>query len=481
MSFKIDLNNLDYRYDIYQMFNLFADYNDIEFVNDGFDFRIDIREEDLFIEGFGKTRKFSLTDEANKKQAVRRNVFSFLKSETDRELPWGTLVGIRPSKIALKLINDGLSEEQIIGYYKEHYLTRSDKAELCIKIAKAERERVNRDSRTVSVYIGMPFCPTRCLYCSFASNPIGKCKKLIKPYLDALMYDIKKTAEYISNRKLKIECVYFGGGTPTSVSDDEFKEAMECIYENLIKDHDVREFTVECGRPDSITADKLITMKSCNVDRISINPQTMNDETLKFIGRNHSACDIVEKFELARNIGFDNINMDIIVGLPYEGIEAVKNTCREILKLSPDSVTVHGLCVKRGSRLHENILASRKYKSISQNEINSMYDETVELSKRLHMNPYYMYKQKNMVGNMENVGYAAKGKEGIYNIQMIEEKQTIIGIGADAVTKVVFLDEDRIERFADVKDVNEYINRIAEMLKKKTQLLDTLYNHLNYL
>lgn len=478
MSFMINLNNFDYRYDIYQMFNLFADYNVIEFVNDGFDFKIDIREEDLTITGFNKICRYLLKGEVNIKQAIRRDVFSFLKSETDRDLPWGTLVGIRPSKIALKLINDGLDDDQIIKYYKDHYFTRSDKAELCIKIAQAERERVNTDSRNISVYIGMPFCPTRCLYCSFASNPIGKCKKLIKPYLDALKSDIKNTSEYIISRGLKIECVYFGGGTPTSVNDADFKEIMEFIYENLIKHHDVREFTVECGRPDSITENKLNTMKSCSVDRISINPQTMNDETLKLIGRNHTAGDVVQKFELAREIGFDNINMDIIVGLPYEGIESVRKTCREISKLIPDNVTVHGLCVKRGSRLHENILASRKFKSISQDEINSMYDETVELARSLHMNPYYMYKQKNMVGNMENVGYAAQGKEGIYNIQMIEEKQTIIGIGADAVSKVIFLDEDRIERFANVKDVNEYINRINEMLEKRTLLLDSLYKHI---
>jgi oxygen-independent coproporphyrinogen-3 oxidase len=251
---------------------------------------------------------------------------------------------------------------------------------------------------------------------------------------------------------------------------------MHLIYSCLISEKNIKEFTVECGRPDSITENKLKSMKEFKVDRISINPQTMNDDTLKKIGRNHTAEDVRDKYNMARKLGFQNINMDIIVGLNGEDLTHIEKTCESLFDLSPDSITVHGLSIKRASRLHESILNNKVVDSLSQDEINKMYERTAELAHNLDMKPYYMYRQKNMFGNMENVGYAKPSKEGIYNIQMIEEKQTIIAAGADAVSKVVFPDENRIERFANVKDVKEYINRIDEMINKKIKLLDSLYH-----
>lgn len=321
----------------------------------------------------------------------------------------------------------------------------------------------------------MAFCPTRCLYCSFASNPINGNKKFVEPYLKALSYEIKEMSKYVKEKNLKIETIYFGGGTPTSINNEEFENLMNLIYNSFIKENSPREFTVECGRPDSITLEKLKTMKRYNVTRISINPQTMNDKTLKLIGRNHTSKDVIEKFKMAKDLGFQDINMDMIIGLPGEGLEEAKHTAKEILKLSPDSLTVHGLSLKRGSIMYENFILKKGLGLKSQEEIMKMYEESRELAKALDIKPYYMYRQKNMVGNMENLGYAKQGKECLYNIEMIEDKQTIIALGADAVTKVVFLEENRLERFANVKDLKGYTERIQEMVEGKIKLLNTLY------
>lgn len=477
MKISIKLNNMDYRYDVYLMFNIFYTAIDIEFVENDWDFYVEINEESINIKDKEENlqRKYFFESDLTHKENIKKFMFKYLKERNGKVMPWGTLVGIRPSKIALSLINEGKDNEYIINYFDKHFYTRKDKVELCIDVAKVEKELVNESTNKISVYIGMPFCPTRCLYCSFTSNPIGSCKNIVEPYLKGLYFEIEETARYIKKKNLDIECVYFGGGTPTSVNDEQFEKTMEHIYNSFVRENKIKEFTVECGRPDSITLSKLESMKKYKVDRISINPQTMNDDTLRLIGRRHSVEDVVDKFNLARLCGLDNINMDIIVGLPGEDLSYIRKTCDKIFELKPDSITVHGMSVKRGSRLHENIVNKMDFSIPEQEELNLMYEETVKLAKSLNMNPYYMYRQKNMVGNMENVGYCESGKEGLYNIQMIEEKQTIIACGADAVTKVVFLDENRLERHFNVKDVREYVNRVEEMVEKKLNLLDTLY------
>ncbi|NMM61218.1 coproporphyrinogen III oxidase [Clostridium sp. P21] len=475
MKIKIKLNNMKYRYDVYHMISMFYKFSDIDFVEDNWDISIEICEDRINISQKDEIETFQFSNEELEKQEIKKAIFKYLHKKTGKEMPWGTLIGIRPSKIALELINEGKDEEYIINYFSEHSLVKRNKAELCINVAKVEKSLVNTDKNTISVYIGMPFCPTRCLYCSFTSNPIDGCKNIVEPYLKSLYYEIKKTAEYIREKGLKIQCVYFGGGTPTSINDNQFEKIMEHIYNSFICENNIEEFTVECGRPDSITLSKLSTMKKYNVHRISINPQTMNDDTLKLIGRHHTVKDVIEKFKMAREFGFKHVNMDIIVGLPGEELNHVKKTCEEILKLYPDSVTVHGMSVKRASKLHESIINNIKFSIPEQRELNLMYEETVKLAKDLNFKPYYMYRQKNMVGNMENVGYCKTSKEGKYNIQIIEEVQTIIACGADAATKVVFLDENRIERHANVKDVREYIKRTDEMVNKKIKLLNTRY------
>ena len=334
---------------------------------------------------------------------------------------------------------------------------------------------MNKESNSIAIYIGMAFCPTRCFYCSFAANTIVGNKKLVNPYLQALIKEISAMKKYVNDRKLNIESVYFGGGTPTAVNNEEFEDVMKEVYEAFVKDKNLKEFTVECGRPDSITSEKLQTMKTYDVTRISINPQTMNDDTLKMIGRGHTSAQVIEKFNLARSMGFNDINMDMIIGLPGEGIKEVLHTKNEILKLKPDSLTVHGLSLKRASILYENFILKKGIQVKKQEELAQMYEESRILAQELGLHPYYMYRQKNMVGNMENLGYSRKGAECIYNIEMIEDKQTIIALGADAVSKVVFLDENRIERFANIKDIKEYCNRIDEMIEGKINLLDSLY------
>lgn len=474
MTINIELNDESFRYDIYQIFNIFYTFDDISINKSiSYDFKVDVSENEIHIKYQDIESSFSIAD--NKKELIKKSVFIFLTKLTGEKYPWGIMVGIRPSKIASSLISEGKTEEEIIEIYKENYLASEEKSKLCIDVARKEEEFLSVSKDKISIYIGMPFCPTRCLYCSFASNPISSCKKQVPGYLEALKKEIIAINNYIIEKSLKVNTVYFGGGTPTSINNDEFEDLMEIINKELIIPFNPCEFTVECGRPDSITQEKLLTMKKYKVSRISINPQSMNNNTLKTIGRGHTKEAVLEKFKLARELGFPNINMDIIVGLPGEGINEVNNTFREIRSLEPDSLTVHGMSIKRASRLHEELVLGRELYRPSQLELEEMYDKTRFLAEELDMDAYYMYRQKNMVGNMENIGYSKNGSECIYNIVMIEDIETIVALGADAVSKVVFTEENRIERFANVKDVKEYINRIDEMIDNKINLLNTLY------
>lgn len=478
MEVKVKLNCERHRYHIFQIINLFYEFSNIIFVEkDNWDFNIEILIDRVIIKHDNEIYEGKFESGLKEKENIRKIIFLYFSDRTCKKLPWGTLIGIRPSKIALELIEKGENYESIVEYFRNHFCCERRKAELCINVAAKEKDLVNTHIRNISVYVGMPFCPTRCLYCSFTSNPIENFKDLVEPYIESLIYEIRQISSYIKKNELNIECIYFGGGTPTSVDDEKFKKIICEIYNNFAYGYRIKEFNVECGRPDSITLNKLKTMKKYGVNRISINPQTMNDSTLEFIGRNHRVEDIKEKFYMARKCGFNNINMDIIVGLPGEGIEHINKTCIEIEKLSPDSLTVHGMSVKRASRLYENMINDTKYLTPDAVELNLMYERTAGAAEALNMEPYYLYRQKNMVGNMENIGYAANHNFGLYNIEMIEERQTIIGCGADAVTKVVFLEENRLERHGNIKDVKEYVNRTEEMVRKKIMLLNTLYGN----
>lgn len=400
------------------------------------------------------------------KNVFKRFLYTSLREETGMELPWGNLTGIRPTKIPMAMLEEGKSREEIFSFLETHHLVSREKAALSLEIAERERHilRPLHDKNGYSLYIGIPFCPTTCLYCSFTSFPISAWRTRVADYLDALEKEIDYIAEAYRNNVL--DTIYIGGGTPTSLSAEELDRLLTKLR-NSFDFTTVQEFTVEAGRADSITAEKLRVLYRHGVSRISVNPQTMKQETLRFIGRQHTVKQVEDAFWQAREIGFDNINMDIILGLPGETAEDVRKTIQAIQTLAPDSLTVHSLAVKRASRLAE---------WIAENGISALCntEETMRIAedgaRGMGMAPYYLYRQKNMSGNFENVGYAKEGKYGIYNILIMEEVQSIIALGAGTVTKRVYGD-GRIERCDTVKDVALYIEKIDEMIERKRRLL----------
>lgn len=399
------------------------------------------------------------------KNAFKLGLYEDLCDYTGTVLPWGNLTGIRPTKLPMGMLEEGKAEEEIIKSLQKTHALSDEKALLSLEIAKREKALLSRIhyKEGYSLYIGIPFCPTTCLYCSFTSYPISLWRKRIQEYLNAL----EKEITYVSQayRDKILDTVYIGGGTPTTLEPEELDRLLTKVR-NSFDWREVKEFTVEAGRADSITREKLAVLKKHGVTRISVNPQTMKEETLKLIGRQHTVAQVKEAFYMARETGFDNINMDIILGLPGEAEADVMHTMEEIKALSPDSLTVHSLAVKRASKLSQ---------WIEQNGITTLHntDRTMEIAaagaKALDMKPYYLYRQKNMSGNFENVGYAREGKYGIYNILIMEEVQTIVALGAGSITKRVFGD-GRIERCDNVKDVALYISRLDEMLDRKRAL-----------
>lgn len=405
------------------------------------------------------------TERAEYKNVLKQQIYQLLSNYTGKKLPWGTLTGIRPTKIAYGMLEQGIADTRICDYMQEHYYASEEKSKLAVDIAKREMEilKAVHYEKGYSLYMGIPFCPTTCLYCSFTSFPICAYKGKVKEYLLALKKEIQYVKENFNDKIL--DSVYIGGGTPTTLEADELEELISYLRQNLDFSN-VKEFTVEAGRADSITKEKLMVLKKYGVSRISVNPQTMCDETLKLIGRNHTVAQVREAFALAREVGFTNINMDLILGLPDETAEDVKYTMDEIKKLSPDSVTVHSLAIKRASRLHQ---------WIEENDISCMNntDEMVHMTeiaaREMDMYPYYLYRQKNMSGNFENVGYAKENCYGLYNILIMEEKQTIVALGAGTISKRVFAD-GRVERCDNVKDVNLYLEQIDDMIQRKRKL-----------
>lgn len=378
--------------------------------------------------------------------------------------PWGILTGIRPAKIATKLLLEGKSDVEVVDCFVNEFKTTRAKAVMALQVAKCEmpvREAMYKDG--VSIYIGIPFCPTRCLYCSFVTCGTKSAAKLIPDYIEALKEEIRFTGKLIAEKNKRIETIYIGGGTPTTLSAEQLDTMIGEIY-NSMDLSACKEFTVEAGRPDTITYDKLKTLKKHKVDRISINPQSMNDETLKVIGRAHTTQQIKDAVAMARDCGFTNINMDMIVGLPGETFDMFKRTIEEVEALSPENSTVHTMSIKRSSRLHEYL---EKYSLTSGEDVAKMVDYAAEFMSRQGKHPYYMYRQKNQLGNLENVGYAKMGYDNLYNIYIMEEIQTILALGCGGVTKTVEPVTDRIERVFNFKEPQDYLARFDEVLDRK--------------
>ncbi len=399
------------------------------------------------------------------KNALKRQIYSMLSAYTGRTLPWGTLTGIRPVKIPMALLEAGKTEAEIASYMERTYQTSKEKISLSIEIARRERKLLDRldYEKGYSLYIGIPFCPSTCLYCSFTSYPWSVWKDRMDDYLDALEKEIVFTAHCFSNRVLN--SIYIGGGTPTTLSPRQFERLAVLLKQSFDLSH-VLEYTVEAGRPDSIDREKLQVLRAQGVTRISINPQTMKQETLDLIGRRHIVAQTADSFRLARSMGFTNINMDLIMGLPQETLADVQHTMDELKKLDPDSITVHSLAVKRAARLQ---MFREDYTGFRMENTQEHLDTAAAACAELGMQPYYLYRQKNMVGNFENIGYAKSGKEGIYNILIMEEKQSIAACGAGSISKRVRPGE-RMKRCENVKDVALYIQKIDEMIERKQKL-----------
>ena len=418
----------------------------------------------------------SYTEKASTtKDALKHLVYHLLSSHTGETLPWGELIGIRPTKIARKKLEEGISFKDTAEYLQNRHFVTAKKALLATEIADREREILGRTSgkEGYSLYVGIPFCPTTCLYCSFPSNAITLWKDRVEDYLSTLIREMSETSGLFQNKAP--DTVYIGGGTPTTLSPDQLDRLLSAI-KTCFSLEKCMEFTVEAGRPDSITREKLQVLKNHAVDRISINPQSMRKETLDRIGRLHSPEAIEEAFLLAREEGFQNINMDMILGLPGEGIEDVEYTLDRIKALRPDALTVHTLAVKRGSKLDARI-REEGYEKAMQAEMSSdqrdpieeMMDACFKTAGEIDMLPYYLYRQKNLTGNHENIGFARKECFGIYNSLIIEETQSIVAFGAGSIAKAV-LPDGKIVRSEDPKDITTYLSGIGEILQKKQNL-----------
>ena len=397
-----------------------------------------------------------------RKRTSKTALYQLLKKLTGHQPPWGSLTGIRPTRLVYEGLARGLSLAQAARHVEDTFDVTHEKAELLRQIVAVQQTLPLPTVEEADVYLSIPFCRTRCAYCSFPGEAVGK-GKMIPPYLNALLWEMEESAKMMQEAGLRLRALYVGGGTPSALGEDDFARLMERTMELF---PGAVEYTVEAGRPDTIPRGKLETLKRLGVGRISINPQTMNDETLRIIGRDHTAAQTVAAFEMAREIGFHDINMDVIVGLPGETPAHFRHTMDEILRLNPDSLTVHTLAIKRSSRL--NLEKAPLPDADVAAQMVRMGEETAAA---LSMRPYYLYRQKYMAGQQQNVGYARQGCACLYNIDIMEENTSIVAMGAGAISKRVFPDRElRIERAPNVTNVQVYIDRTEEMMQRKKTL-----------
>ena len=406
------------------------------------------------------TEKIEANDEIAlkriKKHGAKLAMYDALKKATGKNLPWGSLTGIRPTK----LLRDHNGNIELL---KEKYDLPVEKGRLLQRIIANQQEFYVPQQDELDVYIGIPFCKTRCTYCSFSSTDSTKGEKLMIPYVDALLREIEDTAELLKKLNKRVRCVYIGGGTPTALTEELFEKMLKCATVHF---KPYLEFTVEAGRPDTITERKLIAMKDAGVERISINPQSMNEQTLRKIGRSHTPEEIEECFSLARNIGFKTINADLIAGLPDETPDMFFYTLDRVLKLQAENITVHTLALKRGSKMFEENSATARVE-----DVQKMVEGAQDILISRGYEPYYLYRQKYMTGNFENIGYALKNHTGVYNIDIMEETTDILALGCGAVSKRIF--GERIERAFNFKSIYEYISRIEEAKSRKILLFSS--------
>lgn len=407
-----------------------------------------------------------LTDDDNELVSARL-LYKLLCDFTGLTQPWGILTGVRPVKLLRKLAEES-NEEQAVKKFLNDFFVSNEKIALSRETEHNERKILELSRpESFSLYVGIPFCPSRCSYCSFVMASIERAEKLIEPYTKLLCEEIKRTAEIANKLGLRLETVYFGGGTPTTLS----AEQLDTVLRTVNKSFDMstcREFTVEAGRPDTIDSTKLFALKENKVGRISINPQTTNDEVLKTIGRKHTAQQFFDAFELARKCGFDNINTDLIAGLPTDTPESFKNSLDSIVKLNAECITVHTLCMKRASRLTTEGVTLDLQQARDARE---MLAYTQNILGQNEYIPYYMYRQSRMVGNLENVGWSKRGFESLYNVYVMDETHTILACGSGGVTKLKRNNPDYLERIFNFKYPYEYIDRFDELIQRKSGIM----------
>ncbi len=419
---------------------------------------------------YKRAEKPKFDNKSDEEMWIARLLFSLLCEKLNMRPPYGLLTGIRPVKKVLELQNKGVSNEEIDSFLKERYLAKKDKRELLFKTADGQREILSKvEENDFSLYLSVPFCPSRCNYCSFVSTATDKESGLIERYHQLLLLDIKRTAEVASKLNLNLKSIYIGGGTPTTFSGQMLSDLLKTVNENF----DLRnlvEYSCEAGRPDTIDDERLCALKEGGVTRISINTQSTNDETLQNIGRNHSAEQFFKSFNLARKYGFDIINTDLIAGLQGESTEGFLKSIDDVLSLAPENITVHTLTVKRASNI--NIEGVQKFDP-KRSDVVSMVDRSREMLYNNGYTPFYLYRQKNTVSNGENVGYCKEGAQSHYNIVIMEECQSILACGANGVTKLYNEKAMRkIERVYANKYPTDYIKNFDEMLMRKNRVIE---------
>ena len=455
--YRFYINNVNNDYHYSELARVFLADDDFEVITVRFSNPVNL--------SLGDNSYMVNSDGSDDRDTIKRELYRLLCDITGSSSDWGTLTGVRPLKLALELHDKYDSISKMQEDLRTVYLVSEEKIDLLTDIAEYQLANIDRNpSDKMGLYIGIPFCPTRCAYCSFASNVAGA--PAIEKYLNNLLKEIEYMGHLTRTHSSKIESVYIGGGTPTTLNADQLNRLITKTRDEFGLNLNSIEFTVEAGRPDTITADKLDTMRQLGISRISINPQSMKDETLRLIGRDHCSDDIRNGYKLAEDYGFDVINADLIAGLPGEDINDFKASLDEVMSIGANNITVHTLSVKRGSRLKDK---DPEYYRRNAEMVADMLRYARKRLKEEGYYPYYIYRQKHQIGALENVGYCKAGKHSIYNIRIMEEKQTIIGLGCGAIGKVYYPDENRLERIPNVSNYEVYSERFDEMLERKNK------------
>lgn len=480
------VNNHPFSYDVENLAEIFFPYEKIKVLsqlpqdcNDNIVAVTEICGDEIIVDARVFEKKAVKKEKINQDSDCQ-NIMSVLFYSAFSELlgvsyPWGILYGVRPARF-WHSISDKYSKEQARQIFAQKYLVSPEKLSLVEQVAENENKIISLSAnKSFSLYVSVPFCPTRCSYCSFVSHSIEKAAALVEPYVDLLVREIEQTAIYAKELGLRLESVYYGGGTPTTLSAKQLTRIAAAIRDNFDLSC-LREYTVEAGRPDTVNADKLAALKAAGVGRISINPQSFNDNVLSAIGRRHSVKQTLDAFELARNAGFDNINMDFIAGLPKDDVESFKHSIKTAVSLGAESITVHTLCLKSGAYMvtRDNVFDTGDIDTVAE-----MVDFSREYLSAAGYVPYYMYRQGKSLGNLENVGWSKPGSECLYNVFMMDETHSVFAVGAGAVTRLKNPLSGKIERIYNYKYPYEYIDGFDNMLKRKEKITSFYKDFIN--